>query len=152
MATYKRFEDLKVWQESRLLNKKMFVILSGKSDKNLGFLINHLFKTSGSIMDNIAEGFYRQGNKEFRKFLSISKGSAGELRSQIYRALDIEVISEQQFQELYAHCDSISAQLHNFIQYLNKSSMKGSKFQEPEQKYKSKQSLAEFFNKMESQL
>ena len=128
MATYNRFEDLKVWKESRILNKEMYFVLSKRTDKNSGFLINHLFKTSGSIMDNIAEGFEREGNRELRQFLAISKGSAGELRSQLYRALDIEIISNKEFQSLYKQAESICQQLHNFIRYLNNSNVKGNKF------------------------
>ena len=69
MATLSRFEDLKIWQESRLLNKCLFDLLLVQDDRKYGFLINHIFKTSGSIMDNIAEGFEREGNKEFIQFL-----------------------------------------------------------------------------------
>ena len=88
MASYKNFEDLDVWQKSRELNLKLFNLLSTHTDFKNGFLVNHIYKTSGSIMDNIAEGFERGGNKEFIQFLYYSKGSAGELRSHIYRAFD----------------------------------------------------------------
>jgi len=128
MSTYNRFEDLKVWKESRALNKEMYKVLLTRNDRNSGFLINHLFKTSGSIMDNIAEGFEREGKKELRQFLSISKGSAGELRSQLYRALDIEIINEIEFKLLYRQSESICQQLHNFIRYLNNSNIQGNKF------------------------
>lgn len=135
MGSYKQFEDLKVWQSSRELNKRMYHILEGKNDKNSGFLLNHLFKTSGSIMDNIAEGFERGGNKEFINFLSYSKGSAGELRSQFYRALDVNLLDEFEFDELQNHVTSISKQLSLFINYLKNSDYKGSKFSEPDSFY-----------------
>ncbi|HIP32111.1 MAG TPA: four helix bundle protein [Crocinitomicaceae bacterium] len=128
MATYNRFEDLKAWRESRFLNKEVYFVLSPRTDKNSGVLINHLFKTYGSIMDNIAEGFEREGNRELRQFLSISKGSAGELRSQLYRALDIEIINDQEFQSLYKQTESICQQLHNFIRNLNNTNVRGNKF------------------------
>ena len=70
MSKISGFEDLNVWKLSRQLNMERFKMLSGKNDKEFGFLINHLFKTSGSIMDNIAEGVERGGNKEFINFLS----------------------------------------------------------------------------------
>ncbi|MBZ9629091.1 four helix bundle protein [Psychroflexus sp. CAK1W] len=128
MSKIKSFEDLKVWQDARELNKKMFQILKGKDDKNTGFLINHLFKTSGSIMDNIAEGFERNGNKEFKQFLSISKGSAGELSSQLYRALDAAIINQEEFKELTDITKSIGNQLGSFMSYLKTTSYKGGKF------------------------
>lgn len=135
MSKKSTFEDLNVWKLSRQLNIEMFRILARKDDKEYGFLINHLFKTSGSIMDNIAEGFERGGNKEFINFLSYSKGSAGELRSQFYRALDVEVLNKDEFNSLQSQTIEISKQLSLFIKYLKNSDYKGSKFKEPPAKY-----------------
>src|SRR5690554_4727832 len=131
MSKITSFEDLEVWKLSRQLNVDMFQILCQKDHRLYGFLINHLFKTSSSIMDNIAEGFERGGNKEFINFLSYSKGSAGELRSQFYRALDFEVINQKEFSRLEAQITEISKQLGLFIKYLKSSDYKGSKFNEP---------------------
>ena len=131
MSKISTFEDLEVWKLSRQLNIEMFKILAHKDDKSYGFLINHLYKTSGSIMDNIAEGFERGGNKEFINFLSYSKGSAGELRSQFYRALDVEVLNQSDFEKLQALTINISKKLSLFMNYLKNSSYKGSKFKEP---------------------
>ncbi|MFD2552356.1 four helix bundle protein [Bizionia sediminis] len=131
MSKISTFEDLNVWVMSRELNKTMFTMLADKDDKLYGFLINHLFKTSGSVMDNIAEGFERGGNKEFILFLSYSKGSAGELRSQFYRALDMAVINKSEFDILQALVSDISKQLSLFMNYLKNSNYKGSKFKEP---------------------
>lgn len=85
MATVKRFEDLEIWQEARILSKEI-ISISKHTELNRDFRFNAQIKdSSGSVMDNIAEGFERNGNAEFRQFLSIAKGSAGETRSQLYR-------------------------------------------------------------------
>ncbi|MCM4167376.1 hypothetical protein KCTC52924_02958 [Arenibacter antarcticus] len=135
MSKISSFEDLNVWELSRQLNIEMFKILACKDNHNYGFLINHLYKTSGSIMDNIAEGFERGGNKDFINFLSYSKGSAGELRSQLYRALDVEILNQSDFEKLYALTIDISKQLSLFMNYLKNSEFKGAKFKEPPMDY-----------------
>jgi len=120
MATYSTFEELKVWQTSRTLNKNLFNLLMDKDDRKYGFLINHIFKTAGSVMDNIAEGHGRQGTKEYILFLSYSLGSADELRSQLYRAMDLEIISESDFEIIRKQCVDINSQLTYFTNYLKK--------------------------------
>jgi len=86
-------------------------------------------------MDNIAEGFERGGSKEFIQFLFISKGSAGEVRSQLYRALDRRHINQQTFDELRNEVIVIGKLISGLISYLKTSSLKGSKFNEPIEGY-----------------
>ena len=129
MATITKFEDLEIWQEARKLAKEVF-ILSKETDLKNDFRFKEQIKaSSGSVMDNIAEGFERDGNLEFRQFLSIAKGSAGETRSQIYRLYDCEYISEEQFKDLKNKYENLSGKIKNFITYLNKKDFKGNKFQ-----------------------
>ncbi len=129
MATITKFEDLEIWQEARKLAKEVF-ILSKETDLKTDFRFKEQIKaSSGSVMDNIAEGFERDGNLEFRQFLSVAKGSAGETRSQIYRLYDCEYISEEQFKDLKNKYENLSGKIKNFITYLNKKDFKGNKFQ-----------------------
>ena len=129
MATITKFEDLEILQEARKLAKEVF-ILSKETDLKTDFRFKEQIKaSSGSVMDNIAEGFERDGNLEFRQFLSVAKGSAGETRSQIYRLYDCEYISEEQFKDLKNKYENLSGKIKNFITYLNKKDFKGNKFQ-----------------------
>ena len=88
MATIKRFEDLDIWQIARELNIKILPLLDKLNESRNYELKSQLDRSAGSVMDNISEGFERDGNREFIQFLAISKGSLGEVRSQLYRALD----------------------------------------------------------------
>ena len=128
MATFERFEDIKAWQLSRELCKQIHgYTLHLKFSKDFK-LVGQISGSSGSIMDNIAEGFERGGNKEFVQFLSFSKGSSGELKSQLYRALDNEYITKNEFDEAYSKADEISKMVGSLMVYLSKSEIKGPKF------------------------
>ena len=128
MATFQRFEDIIAWQKARILCK----LLNGYTLKYLFSrdfkLVGQIKGSSGSAMDNIAEGFERGGNKEFIQFLFISKGSAGETRSQLYRALDNEYISEEEFQKAYNLAEEVSKLLAGLINHLKSSEIKGDKY------------------------
>ena len=118
MATIKRFEDLEIWQEARRLSKIIHKI-SIETDLKTDFKFREQIKSSsGSVMDNIAEGFERESNNQFIYFLVIAKGSCGELRTQLYLAMKIKHISEETHTELRENCLTISKQLSNFIKYL----------------------------------
>ena len=101
MATIKSFEDLDNWKLARQICHKVFEI-TNKNEFSKDFsLKDQIRRSSGSIMDNISEGFEREGKKEFIQYLSISKGSSGECRSQLYRAIDRKYITGEEFDELY---------------------------------------------------
>jgi four helix bundle protein len=129
MATIENFEDIVAWQKARENDKEIYhlTINSNLFTKDFS-LVDQIRRASGSIMDNIAEGFERGGNKEFIQFLYISKGSSGEVRSQLYRALDRGYIDQDTFEKHYTHAKEISKLLSGFIKYLKDSEIKGEKF------------------------
>ncbi len=128
MATISKFEDLEVWQKARILNQNVYeIIYRGKFSKDYK-LRDQINGSCGSMMDNMAEGFERGGTKEFVYFLGIAKGSAGEVRSQLYRALDRKYIEKEKFSELYKIAEEISRMINGLIAYLNKTEYRGEKF------------------------
>jgi four helix bundle protein len=131
MATIKRFEDIEAWKVARDLCGKIGVLIDSGSFKKSYRLIGQIEGSSGSIMDNIAEGFERGTRSEFIQFLGYSKGSCGELRSQLYRTLDRNYISQQQFDEFYIMAVRISARLQKLIEYLQQTQVKGLRKKEP---------------------
>lgn len=128
MAMIKNFEDLKVWQKARILCQQIFELINESKFSKDYKLKDQINGSSGSVMDNIAEGFGRQGNNEFINFLTISNGSAMEVKSQLYRAFDRQYITQEKFDELSALIDEISKMIFAFIVYLGKSDLKGQKF------------------------
>jgi four helix bundle protein len=130
MATIQKFEDLEIWQLARTLSRDIFVLSqTGKLSKDFT-LKDQMNRSSGSIMDNIAEGFGRGSRLEFIQFLSFSTGSADELKSQLYRCLDKEYINNESFENLYERTNAVYKKVNGFIKYLNTSLVKGTKFKE----------------------
>ena len=101
MATVKNFEELEIWVSARKICDDLFRIKQNTELKSDYKLYNQLNGSSGSTMDNIAEGFERNGNREFIQFLAVAKASCGETRSQLYRALDREYIAKEEFDLLH---------------------------------------------------
>lgn len=128
MGRVERFEDLEVWQRAReicIYVEDLFV--NTPLGKNFS-IRDQMERSSGSIMDNIAEGFDRDGNKEFHNFLSYSKGSTSELSSQAYRAMDKKLISPNQLEKLRELCTTEKNKIGAFMYYLRNSEFKGQKF------------------------
>lgn len=128
MATIERFEDIKAWQLAREICKLIHGFTLRPAFSKDYRLVGQIKGSSGSIMDNIAEGFERNGNREFIQFLSIAKSSSGETRSQLYRALDNEYITKEEFDQAFQITEEASKLISGFMEYLNQSEIKGSKF------------------------
>jgi len=133
MATINRFEDLEIWQLARSICKEAKTLTNKDQFRKDYSLVDQIKRSSGSAMDNIAEGFERDGTREFINFLNIAKGSIGETRSQLYRALDYDYISDEEFlkcsEDCIKHCIKLSKQIRSFSDYLRKSNIKGHKFE-----------------------
>ncbi|MBL7860571.1 MAG: four helix bundle protein [Cyclobacteriaceae bacterium] len=139
MGKIDRFEDLDVWQKSRHLSQIVYSKTNEGSFATDYSLKDQINRSTGSIMDNIAEGFEREGRKEFIQFLSFSKSSAGEVRSQLYRAKDRGHITNQEFESLLSQVETIGKMLGGFMNYLKKSEIKGLK-------YKVEEAVVEYHN------
>ncbi|HEV7644240.1 MAG TPA: four helix bundle protein [Pyrinomonadaceae bacterium] len=128
MAKSERFEDLDVWQLAKeVANLTYDITLTGKFSHDY-VLRDQVRRASVSIFSNIAEGFERDGNKEFIQFLSISKGSCGELRAQLRFALDRKYITQEEFDLMLSKLISLSVQISKFRTYLRQNDLKGRKF------------------------
>ena len=122
------FEELAIYQKSCELATQVYKITRTGEFKHDTRFVQQIRASAGSVSDNIAEGFERQGNKEFINFLYIAKGSCGELRSQIMRAHNVGFIDDATFDQMYADCKKLSASILKFIQSLKSSDVSGTRY------------------------
>mgnify|MGYP006330849519 FL=1 len=132
MAVVERFEELRIWQMARELCQEVYLHTETQPWKTDTRFVQQIRAAAGSVMDNIAEGFERDGNKEFVQFLYVAKGSCGEVRSQIIRASDTNFLNHTDAKRLYNVCLELSSAIAAFIKSLKKSSITGSKYLKPE--------------------
>ena len=130
MATIQKFEDLEIWQLARQLCQKIYPLIFQEPVSKDNRFRNQIRGTSGSIMDNNAEGFGRGSRLEFINALTTAKGEIDELKSQLYRGFDIHYFYEPLFDELYNLANHLEKKITAFITYLNTSKIKGQKFKE----------------------
>lgn len=124
MTKIKSFEELSCWKESRKFNKYLYEITNYKDFQKDFDLKRQLRRASISVSSNIAEGFERHTDKELIHFLYISKGSAGEIRSQLYLAWDLEYLTKDEFTKLHTIITDISKMISGLIKYLENSNNK----------------------------
>jgi four helix bundle protein len=123
--TWKRFEDIDAWQMARALNLQIHELIINTPISQHFALKDQLYRAAGSIMDNIAEGFERGSNRDFRTFLGYAKGSCGEVRSQLYRSVNFNYISESTFERLKQEVMFTAGKIYKIIEHLNNSHFKG---------------------------
>ena len=128
MSAVKDFEELAIFQNARELSAKIYPFTRREEFRYDTRFVQQIRAAAGSIMDNIAEGFERTGNKEFLNFLYIAKGSCGEVRSQLIRAKDVGYLTPDEYDELYVACRKLSASIMNFIKELKTSEIAGAKY------------------------
>ena len=126
--TINNFEDLEIWQLARTFSKEIYQITRTQDFRNDTRFCSQIRAAAGSIMDNIAEGFEREGTKEFIQFLYVAKGSCGEVRSQLYRALDAGYILDDKCKALIQDSKTIGSKIFNMIKYLKQAEITGNKF------------------------
>ncbi len=128
MGKTQKFEDLEIWRLAREICLQIEYLIQKTNLKTNYSLKNQMDRSSGSIMDNIAEGFERNGNREFINFLSIANGSAGEVKSQSYRAFDKKLITQEQHLQLNEMIELVKNKIGAMMNYLNNCEIKGLKF------------------------
>jgi four helix bundle protein len=127
-ATFQSFEDIGAWQKSRELTREVYWISKqGPFSKDFG-LRDQIRRASVSVMSNIAEGFERSGTGEFAQFLAMAKGSVGEVKSQLYVAIDQKYLDEKTFDRLFMLAAEVSKMIGGLMNYLRSSKIKGIKY------------------------
>lgn len=128
MAHYNSFEDLEIYKIAREICNEVWKIIRESTLATDYKLRDQINGSSGSVMDNIAEGFGRGGNKEFINFLGFAKGSCCETKSQLQRCLDRNHIDETKYKTISAKAQNLINQISKFSNYLKASEKRGSKF------------------------
>lgn len=128
MTHYSSYQELDIYKLAREICIAVWELIKTRPLEKEYKLSNQINGSTGSIMDNIAEGFERDGNKEFIHFLSIAKASCGEVRSQLYRCMDRNHVDEATFVRIYDKVILNSKKIKSFMVYLKNSDRKGSKF------------------------
>jgi four helix bundle protein len=131
MAKIERFEDIDSRKAAREVTRLIYSVSSSGTFCKDFALCNQIRRAAVSILSNIAEGFERGGNKEFLQFLAVAKGSCGEVRAQLYVALDQKYIDEKQFAEISNRLAETSRLISGFMKYLQQSELRGNKFKQP---------------------
>ena len=129
MNKIKKFEDIESWKAARRLTSEIYQVTSVSDFARDFGLRNQIRKASVSILSNIAEGYERGNDKEFAYFLAIAKGSSGEVRAQLYVALDQGYLTLDTFTKLSTAVTEIGELLAGFIRYLNQSTLRGNRYQ-----------------------
>jgi four helix bundle protein len=128
MATIMEFDEIEAWQKARELTRAIYSCSnSGPFARDFG-LRDHIREAAISIMSNIAEGFERGGNREFVQFLAVARGSAGEVESKLYVALDQGYVSEQEFGSLRETTRAVKRMISGLMNYLRRSGLRGLKY------------------------
>jgi four helix bundle protein len=133
MASLRRFEDIEAWRQARDLTRLVYSCSSRDGFRRDLALQSQIRRAAVSVMSNIAEGFERDGSAEFRQFLAIAKGSAAEVESQLYVALDAGYITETDFCEMQCQPRSVKRLLAGFMRYLRQTPLRGYKYRRPRQ-------------------
>lgn len=131
MATIERFEDLECWKAARKLRQAAYRFTRTRAFATDYALVNQIRRAAQSVTANIAEGFEREGNREFVQFLSQAKGSVGEVKDELYTALDEGYITQSDFDSTYALAEDTTRLLGGFMSYLRRAEATGSKFKRP---------------------
>ncbi|HJZ83522.1 MAG TPA: four helix bundle protein [Pyrinomonadaceae bacterium] len=130
MSKITRFEDIESWKKARKLTKDVYTVTAQEKFLRDFGLKDQIRRAAVSIISNIAEGFERGGDKEFLQFLSIAKGSSGEVRAQLYVALDLDYISIAQFDALTQAATEVSQLISGLMKYLRTSNLRGNRYRQ----------------------
>jgi four helix bundle protein len=124
----RKFEELETWKRARELTNRVYQASATSGFSRDFGLKNQIRRAAISILSNIAEGFERGGDKEFLQFLAVAKGSCGEVRAQLYIAVDQGYLSQELFEELSNNVREIGRMISGLMKYLSKSDLRGSKY------------------------